>query len=418
MTKLLYLSGQIGLMIQLRFFFQWILSFYAGSDNEKGIISASCVGIVLLLFRLIDAILDPLIGQLSDRFLIKGYERSIFMKIAAPFMGIGLILSFNASVNFGLQANWIFLLTGFFLFFFGYTFYCVPYWALIDDISDDNEVRTQYSSLLGLGIFISTAIGFVFTPFLIKYLDYSKSALVVAIISSPLLYLPCLINVKSKLGATVVEKINYKTLIKPLFNKDFIKVVILLASVQVSFTALTSLSPIFVEVVLRQDKEYIAYVMGPVILVAIITFLFINMLLDNFGWSRVLEFSSIMLGILFILCIPVYFIFNNQKINFIFLFAFFGLPIACVLALEALAVLKVMKNQNEAGLYFGVFNFLIKAFNGFAIMVTSLVIDYAKSFNSIYSANFIVIYLGLLGLLILCAVYAYRSLNFSFIKVQ
>jgi Na+/melibiose symporter-like transporter len=401
--QLLYLSGQLGLMLQLRFFFQWILDFSIHPSNGVVIFSASAIGLLLLSFRIFDAVTDPLAGILSDHLVQKGYKRTFLMKICAPLISIGLIISFLPSSLFSPLINWIIITCGFFLFFSGYTLYCIPYWSLIEDLNHNNELSKQKdSSLLGLGIFIATAIGFVLTPILIDIFGYFESAVIIAISTIPFLYFPLLLDNKTNATSIKVNAKSYKnellTLFEPLKNKKFIKVLLLLTVVQVSFTALTSISPVFVEMVLEKERGFLAKIMGPVIISAIITFLFFNRVLKKYSWQNVLKNSVFAQGLLFILVYPLFLLSKNPSFDFIILFGLFGIPIAFVLGLEALSVTKVNDNPKQIGIYFGAFNFIIKGFNGLSIMITGFVIDYVKSGNSI---DIVPIFFSMLGIIIL-----------------
>ena len=150
--KLLYLSGQLGLMLQLRFFFQWILDFSNYRVDHQVLLGAGSIGFTLLIFRLFDAISDPLAGSLSDTLLQKGFKRTFLMKVAAPFISIGLVLIFSSKHYYLPFSNWLLVISGLFTFFLGYTFYCIPYWALVDDLGQkDQDLKYQLSSALGLG---------------------------------------------------------------------------------------------------------------------------------------------------------------------------------------------------------------------------------------------------------------------------
>ena len=382
--RLFYLCGQIGLMLQLRFFFQWILDFSTRETNGAVLFSGVLVGILLFGFRIFDAVTDPLAGTLSDFFVKRGKSRSYLMKLFAPLISLGLIVSFLPRSGFSPLANWISLSTGFFLFFSGYTLYCIPFWSMVDDLSGNNlRKREAMSFSLGLGIFIATALGFVVTPFLISELGYFTSSCLLGIVTLPLLYLPTFLEDKSEINENFhPEAYSFSTELKnifsPFLNLQFLHAVVLLVLVQFSFTALTSVAPVFVEVVLGQKREFLAFIMGPVILFAILTFLFLSKLLSSTSLENILARSVFYQGLLFILVLPVYFISTQSNYGFQILFAFFGIPIAIVLGIEALVVIRHAQSTGHIGVYFGAFNFAVKAFNGISIMITGKIIDLAR----------------------------------------
>jgi len=165
-------------------------------------------------------------------------------------------------------------------------------------------------------------------------------------------------------------------------NKDFLRTILQLCSVQMAFTALTSLAPIFVVDVLNRDKGYIAFIMGPVILVALASFALLPKLYRKFTSNFILLCSICLIGLLFILVLPISVVSQGSPTYYILLFGLLGMPMASVLGLEALAVTDVMNEDEEAGIYFGAFNFIIKAMNGFAIMIAGYAIDLSSTYQN------------------------------------
>ena len=149
-----------------------------------------------------------------------------------------------------------------------------------------------------------------------------------------------------------------------------------------AFTALTSLAPIFVVDVLNRDKGYIAFIMGPVILVALASFALLPKLYRKFTSNFILLCSICLIGLLFILVLPISVVSQGSPTYYILLFGLLGMPMASVLGLEALAVTDVMNEDEEAGIYFGAFNFIIKAMNGFAIMIAGYAIDLSSTYQN------------------------------------
>ena len=124
---LFYFSGQLGLMLQMRFFFQWIIDFAGGGGSVQSlaIISTATLGFVLFLFRAFDAFTDPLSGMFSDYLVSKGSKRTSMLLYSAPILPFGLILCFSISSDYSLYYNWIVLLIGLVFFFTSYTLFIV-----------------------------------------------------------------------------------------------------------------------------------------------------------------------------------------------------------------------------------------------------------------------------------------------------
>ena len=119
-------------------------------------LSPYLAGLVMLIARIFDAVIDPVIGLLSDKLRIRFGTRRGSLIVCAPLVLIALFLMFfpfsnpNVSIRF-----WSVLLT--------YIFFCmvqswvmIPYYSLVSEITDDYTERARMTSLrLGFSIFAS-----------------------------------------------------------------------------------------------------------------------------------------------------------------------------------------------------------------------------------------------------------------------
>jgi len=403
---LFYFCGQLGLMLQARFFFQWIIDFVGGGTSGVLILSGASVGFLLLGFRIFDAITDPLSGMLSDYMVSKGRKRSDLMLYAAPLLPIGLILSFSLSTQYSSSFNWLIISIGFFIFFIAYTLYCIPYWSLIEDFGDNDPViKTRLSSLLGQGLFVATAIGFVITPLLISSFGYFHSSLIIGVCSFPLLLLPVFSGFKEiakrSLGIDS-NKTNFSfyllldNLLKPLREKHFLAVILYFVGSQMAFTVLTASAPLYVRYVLGAETSFISLMMGPVILLAVITFIILPKILkDDNDWSRYLHFASVSLGLVYMIAsfIDAPLLFSSQT-QAIMVFALVGPILGIILGVEGYGITVTAKNPARMGMYFGSFNFVVKGMNGVAIWATGIASDMALSTSSGVSIKYLLFIAG------------------------
>jgi glycoside/pentoside/hexuronide:cation symporter, GPH family len=382
---LFYFSGQLGLMLHMRFFFQWIIDFAGGGVEGLAIVSTATLGFVLFLFRFFDAITDPLSGMLSDYIVARGGKRTTILLWIAPVLPLGLLLCFSISTSFPDLLNWILLTTGLFLFFTAYTLYCIPYWSLIDDYGGEGSlVKKRLSSLLGQGLFVATAIGFVITPILIEYFGYFTTAAIVAAISFPLLILPVFSGFKVREHVEDNEanfRFSFMTvaasLLLPLKERKFLSVLLYFTGSQMAFTVLTAAAPLYVVYMLGESRSYVSVMMGPVIILAILTFMILPRCMKKYHWRTLLHASSVLLGVVFIFStilhtpflIPV-------KHQAILLFAMVGPLIAVILGVEAYAIIESGSRESRTGMYFGAFNFVIKGMNGVALWSTGVASEF------------------------------------------
>ncbi|MDP4797150.1 MAG: MFS transporter [Rhodospirillales bacterium] len=99
-------------------------------------------GFVLLLARLFDALTDPLIGALSDRFGFRGAHRKPWIGLGAVIAGVGLVKLLNPAP--GVDESYL-LIWSIFLYA-GWTMVAVPYLAWGAELSLDYDERTRITA--------------------------------------------------------------------------------------------------------------------------------------------------------------------------------------------------------------------------------------------------------------------------------
>jgi Na+/melibiose symporter-like transporter len=154
-TKLFWAVGQIGEGVKSSVFNTFTLFYY----NQILGVPASLTALALGLALFSDAITDPVVGSISDRFPSKWGRRHPFMTAAAiplPLMLI-LILSPPGEMSNMFYFGWLFgcaVLVRFFL-----TLYHIPHLALAAEIADDYIDRT---SLFAFGSLFGAVAGYGF----------------------------------------------------------------------------------------------------------------------------------------------------------------------------------------------------------------------------------------------------------------
>ena len=108
----LYLAGQVGLMMMVRFLLQWIIRFATSEEPGLGgvsstvLFSASTMGAVMLGFRIFDGVTDPISGAISDNWVKRGRQRRHLLWYAFFIPMIGLLLCFAPTlVNLTMAEN-------------------------------------------------------------------------------------------------------------------------------------------------------------------------------------------------------------------------------------------------------------------------------------------------------------------------
>lgn len=375
----LYAAGQLGVMLLARFFMQWVIRF---ADEGKGsatgaLFAAATVGAVFFAFRIFDGLTDPLAGMLGDWWVRKGRERRSLIWLSFAIPPVGLALVFAPSAAMSPEVRWAFLTSGMFLFFVGYTLYAIPYWSLIEDYSQGNaKTRTAISNCLGIGLLLATGIGFIVSPILIEKLGFLQGAVIFSVLGLVLMTLPYFAAPK---GAKTVELPPAPPLLVSLTagfrHRRFVAVILLFAGAQMSLTVMTSAAPYIAEKILGGTLSDVALLLGPFLVTAVLTFAFVPKLSRKYGWEKATVMGVVALSIGYV---GAGFlgkgIVGTPLQTAMIVFASAGPGAAFVLGLEGEAIARCAEESEtkSTGMYFGIYNFVVKALNGVALFLTGV----------------------------------------------
>lgn len=100
-------------------------------------------GILFFLPRAYDAVLDPIMGFISDNTRSKWGRRRQYVFIGAIMLGIGFVAMWQLHREDGLTHNFLYFLFWSLVFFTGLTVFSIPYVAMGYEMSDDFHERTS-----------------------------------------------------------------------------------------------------------------------------------------------------------------------------------------------------------------------------------------------------------------------------------
>jgi len=385
--QLLYMLGQFGVMLLTRYLYQWVLKFVDSPAGDATLLAAASVGTVFLGFRIFDGITDPMAGGLSDWWVSRGRKRQALIGATAFLAPVGLALTFCPAESMSLTVRWVLLVSGLFVFFVGYTVYAIPYWTLVEDFGQTEEGRRSLSNMLGLGLILATITGFVVTPLVIEALGYRDAAVVIGLVSFACMLAPLYAAPKDEAVRPVTHSTPtlgelLRTFAGSFRNRRFVALLVLLVGSQMSFTVLTAAAPFVARDLLGGTDADVALMLGPLLLTSVPMFYFSPKLSAKLGWWKALLLASLVLGGVYVLCSLVVgtAVVHTPFLTASLLFAACGPMIAVLLALEAEAITACVgpDEKGAVSMYFGVYNFVIKCFNGVAMLLTAVLIDLAK----------------------------------------
>lgn len=153
--KLAWAVGQIGESVKSSVFSAFILFYY----NQILGVSATMTGLAMMIAVLTDAMSDPIIGSISDRFHSRWGRRHPFMFVAAVPMSIFIVLIFVPPEGLSETGLFVWLAVCAILVNFFQTLYHIPHLALAAEMSRDYMDRT---SLFSFGSLFGWVTGTVF----------------------------------------------------------------------------------------------------------------------------------------------------------------------------------------------------------------------------------------------------------------
>ncbi len=379
---ILYGAGQLGIYLLARYFFQWVIRFAdVGKDTPSGpLFAASVVGALFFAFRIFDGVTDPLAGSFGDRWVTSGKERRSLIWLAFLIPAIGLLLVFAPTFSMPTMLRWGLLFLGMFLFFVGYTFYAIPYWSLLEDYSQGNErTRTSLSNALGMGVLLATGVGFIVSPLLVNRFGFLTGALIFSAVGTVFMVLPYFAAPK---GAQKEETRKTQTapplstsLTASLSHSRFLAVVLLFAGAQMSLTVMTAAAPYIAEKLLGGSIKDVALLLGPFLVSAVPTFIVVPKFSRKYGWERATVVGVTILAVAYLGAgLLGRGIIGTPLQTAMIVFAIAGPGSAFVLGLEGEAIVRCAQSSTykSTGMYFGVYNLIVKALNGLALFLTGL----------------------------------------------
>lgn len=153
--KLAWAVGQIGESVKSSIFSSFILFYY----NQILGVSATLTGLAMMIAVLTDAVSDPIIGSISDRFQSKWGRRHPFMLVAAVPMSVFIVFIFIPPEGLSETGLFVWLALCAILVNFFQTLYHIPHLALAAEMSRDYMDRT---SLFSFGSLFGWVTGAVF----------------------------------------------------------------------------------------------------------------------------------------------------------------------------------------------------------------------------------------------------------------
>lgn len=345
--------------------------------------------------RLIDALYDPYIAQVSDRSTNpKGRRIPLMKKAILPSLVFCCLIFFPLQQHEStLNVIW---LTGMLIgFYVSSTTYIIPYNALLPELAPGSEDKVKLATwqsvgyVFGIGIAsnvfnLADLIQHQFSvPTRLGALQYAVLGL--AVLGAVALLVTVLVIDEKKYCTATPHAIPLKKALKhTLRNKNFLLFIVADFSYFIAVTIITSGLLYFITVLLELPESLGNKLMITMVLVSFIFYPVVNYLAKKIGKKRIIVFS---LGLLSLIFLGIYFLgkFPVDPTTQIYaLIALASIPLASLNILPNAILAEIIEKdsketkENKEAIYFAVRYFFVKIAQTFGIALFSMFLIYGK----------------------------------------
>jgi oligogalacturonide transporter len=215
-------------------------------------ISPYWIGFVMLVARGWDAIIDPLIGYISDHTKSKMGKRRIYMVIATPLVLASMYFLFFPYAFPSTALRVIAVLLSYLVFVTIQSFVMIPYYSLSSEISSDYQKRASYNSYrLGFSIFSSILCvavpGIIVDMFGDETIGYQVMSLSFGLIFAVSVLLTALFAKEEITTPAVTTRLSLKEMAKPLSLRPFRQYLGMFLLLQLSMAVMSGLFFFYVD---------------------------------------------------------------------------------------------------------------------------------------------------------------------------
>ncbi len=376
--KTAYASGFLSMNLANLVISQWLLKLYV-PDKVNALVPLGLFSAIFLFGRIIDGVLDPLVGFYSDNARFKSGRRLPFIRaMIIPVALVSFLLWIPPHQEGYHWINAVYAFVVVQLFFVFWTILANPYLSLLPEITSDLKERVNVSTLQAVFLMLGTLL-FAFIGPIKESLGWSGMGAIVGglIIIS---FLPTAILIKEKhhsgSATTETQKPNLIRWARTSFrNRPF---VILLTTTSLYWFALnciTIIVPFWIANVLLRSDADVALVMAPFLAANILFFFVFNWISKKSG--KYVAFLVTLLGTAATMPL-LYFVDGNAlMLKTQVVMGFIGVFVAGFMMLPY-AILSDVVDYDETftglrreGIYFGIQSIFQKISIGLSITLAS-----------------------------------------------
>lgn len=272
--------------------------------------AALTLGIIKAIGTVWDAITDPLVASISDKYKKSRLGRRIpFMRVACIPYAVFALAVYFLPIQGESFVNAICLALALLLFYTASTVYYIPYSALQVEVVNTPRRRVFFYTINSLMYVLATAL--VYGVFLVKSIltkagfsyewSYRLPFIVYAVLGLILIMIPAFGIRETDFveRGTDCHVPLFESLRKTLSNKNFVIIVLAYLVMWVGLTFFNSTLAYYVTVLLEMDEAVATLVLAISIIVGVISYPFLNKAAARFGKKPLLVFACVMYTVLY-----------------------------------------------------------------------------------------------------------------------
>jgi len=266
----------------------WLLYFYLPPEGEGvALVPVALYGVAMFVTRVVNAIIAPPIGYLSDHTHNRWGRRLPFMFVSALPMLVFFALLWTPPVRGNSIWNLVYLALVLALYNVAYSFNQIPYTALLPELALTDHHRVRMSAWSASFLLIGMILSSLFGP-IIESVGYATTALIYAGVTLPLFYLPFLV-LRERPGRQIdaAERLDFRQSIMALMrNRAFLVMTAAGILYWSATTFVQGVIPFIVTEVCLLTKADTMYFYIPAMLASLVCYPLVTWLSDRLGkWT-------------------------------------------------------------------------------------------------------------------------------------
>ena len=218
---------------------------------------AYMAGILIMITRVFDAVIDPFIGFFSDKLRVRFGTRRGSMLVCAPLIILSLFLMFFPHNNSSQSVRFFFVLLSCLFYYTVQSMVMIPYFSLSTELTEDYTERARMTTFrLGFSIF-SSIVCVALPGIIINAYDGNRGYIAMSLIFGCLFAICAAITgLFAKEGVPAparAEPLRFKSFYKPFKVKPFRQYLYILITCQITMALMSGLFFFYVDFYFCRD---------------------------------------------------------------------------------------------------------------------------------------------------------------------